>query len=184
MDYFLWIFNIFFTSVFTGFSIVIPVLLLLPFKNGQAKEFRGFFIDTAIKLLRLSGIAYLFFFMLDTYILYTQQGVNFLNHITGAYWLYYWFSPLMYLFLSQLLWIKKLWSKKGGLIIFSLLLLLLPSQKFLVFMAAFNRDYLLSSWSMYTSDIVIEFVLNIIVFIFTILTITLLTNKLRTNIKA
>lgn len=145
---------------------------------------REFFIDTAIKLLRVSGIAYLFFFMLDTYMLNIQLGGDFLNHIIGAYWLYYWFSPIMYLFLSQLLWIKKLSSKKSGLIIFSLLLLLLPSQKLLVFITAFHRDYLPSGYTMYSSGIMIEFVLNIIVFIFTILTITLLTNKLKTNIKA
>jgi hypothetical protein len=161
----------------------VPIVTLLKTSNLTRLKFKELFIFTAVQAVRVGGILYFILFLLQTYLLYSQAGSDEIfsveNRLSGPYWLAYWFPPLMNLLLTQLLWIRKLYMKKGALITMSLLLLFLPSPRFIIFITAFHRDYLPSSWSMYQGDMILGFVLNIIVFIFIIFTIMLAGNKFK-----
>lgn len=179
------IFNLILGSIFIGFGFVIPIVALLKTSDLKKLKFKELFILTAVQAVRVSGIIYFVLWLVQMYFLYSKhledpaEIYSFENRLFGPYWLIYWFPPLMYLLLSQLFWIKKLYLRKPALITLCVLLLVLPSQRFLIFITAFHRDYLPSSWSMCQSDLIVEFALNIIVFIFIIITIMLAGNKFK-----
>lgn len=179
------ILNILLRSVFVGFGFVIPILALIKTSNLKALEVKDLFILTAVQAIRVSGIIYFVLALVAAYPYFANSGpVGNVNVDFTGYGLTMLFSPLMYLLLSQLFWIKKLYMKKTALITLSILLLILPSHRLMMYVSSFSgsdKDYLPGSWTMsvQTFSPAIEFLLNIIVFIFIIFTIILLGGKLK-----
>lgn len=178
------ILNALLQSVFTGFGIVMPIVALLRTSNLKTLSFKEAFVLTGVQVLRITGILYFILFCVDAYLQYNTSSANagtvsVVPPMFGPYWFYYWFSPLMYLLLSQLFWIKKLYMKKAALITLSIMLLIFPSQRLLIILTTFQRDYLPSNWTMYQGNIALQVLLNIIVFIFTIFTVMIATGKLK-----
>lgn len=177
------ILNLILKSIFVGFGIVIPILALVKTSSLRAIEVKQLFILTAVQTVRVAGIPYIILFLVQTYFLYNTRPLSIWPDaaeamLFGPYWLT-WFSPLMYFLLSQLLWVKKLYIKRYALVTMSLFLLILPSRRFLMFIQVWYRDYLPSSWAMYTINPFIEVLLNIIVFTFVIFTIMLANGKFK-----
>ncbi len=161
-----------------------PIVTLLRTSNLKKLAFKEAFILTGVQVLRFVGILYFILFCIDAYLQYTTSSsnagtVSVVPPMFGPYWIYYWFSPLMYLLLSQLFWIKKLYIKKVALITLAIMLLILPSQRFVVFITSFHRDYLPSSWIMYSGNMALQVLLNIVVFIFAVFTVMIATGKLK-----
>lgn len=179
------ILNIILESIFIGFGIVIPIFVLaMRTSNLKAIAFKELFILTAVQTVRIAGILYFVLWLVHSWEQYNDPvvtgGMPFKDKLFGPFWLVYLFSPLMKFFLSQLFWIKKLYFKKAALITFALLLVILPSQRVLVFVASLNsKDYLPSAWSLSTGDMLIEIALNIVVFIFIVIPILLGSGKLK-----
>lgn len=168
-------------SILTGFGIVIPILALIRTSNIKTIAVKDLFILTAVQMVRLAGIAYFILWVIRTW---EQNNIDmdtfrFEEHLFGPYWLATIFSPVMALLLSQLFWIKRLYMKKAALVTFSLLLLILSSQRAMIFVTTFYRNYLPTSWSMRTGSIFIEIALNIIVFIFITFSVMLAGGKLK-----
>lgn len=171
-------------SVFIGFGIVIPIVALLQTSNLKKLAVKEAFVLTAVQVLRVAGIIYFMLFCVDAYLQYRASTAGIGNvsvqpPMFGQYWIYYWSSPLMYLLLSQLFWIKKLYMKKAALITLSIMLLLLPSEKLIIIITSFHRDYLPSSWTMYNSTFLPEVILNIIIFIFMVFAVMTATGKVK-----
>ncbi len=166
-----------------GFGIIIPVVALIKTSNLKAIVFKDLFILTGVQMVRLAGIFYFIVWGLQLWqqstALASTSNVSFTDLIFGPYWLMYLFSPVMRLLLSQLFWIKKIYFKKATLITVALLLLIVPSQRILMFVTSLHRDYLPGSWSMSTGDMITETILNIVVFIFVTITIMLAGGKLK-----
>ena len=185
------ILNILLKSIFVGFGFVMPILALIKTSNLKALQVKDLFILTSIQAVRLAGIIYFILAVKDLYPLYfggdsyEQVNVDYTNLMVN--WM---FAPALYLLLSQVFWIKKIYMKKKALIVFSVLVLILPSyfvlqvllRSIFIFTTS-DRDYLPSYWIMYEKGFgispVLGFVLNIIVFIFIIFTIILLGGKLK-----
>lgn len=167
------ILNILLTSIFIGFGVVVPIVALLKTSNIEKLKVKELFILTAVQAVRVGGILYFLLFLVDTYL-----NWNYVK-LYGDQWLYYWFSPLMSLLLSQLFWIKKLYMKKPALITLALFLLIFPSQRLLLMLRNLHRNYLPATWSVFQMNPLIELLLNIIVFIFIIITIMLAGGKLK-----
>lgn len=168
-------------SILTGFGIIIPILSLIRTSNIKTIAIKDLFILTGIQMVRLAGIAYfvLWFIRMREQNDIDMDTFRFEEHVFGPYWLAIIFSPIMALVLSQLFWIKKLYMKKAALVTFSSLLLILSSQRAMIFVTTFYRDYLPTSWSMRTGSIFIEIALNIIVFIFITFAVMLAGGKLK-----
>lgn len=179
------ILNILLTSIFIGFGIVVPILALLKTSDLTRLRFKELFILTAVQAVRVGGVLYFLLFAIEVLTVYFEAGYTHFSY-AGPYWLYYWFPPVIYLALTQLLWIKKLFMNRWTLITLSLLMLILPSRRFISFLVSlFQNDYLPSSWTMFidknpfTFNPYLQFILNIIVFIFIIFTIMLAGNKFK-----
>lgn len=167
------ILNLILRSIFVGFGFVVPVAALLKTSNLDKLRFKELFILTGVQAVRLGGILYFLMFLIQTY--FNWDYVK----LYGSNQLYYWYSPIMYLLISQLFWIKALYTKRYTLVAIAVLMLLLPSAKLLLLVGSMQRDYLPATWSMYSMDPFIELPLNIIVFIFIIITIMLAGGKFK-----
>ncbi|OYQ45555.1 hypothetical protein CHU92_01940 [Flavobacterium cyanobacteriorum] len=178
------ILNALLLSVFTGFGIVVPITASLRTSNLKKIAVKEAFILSAVQVLRVAGILYFVLFCVDAYLQYRamysgNQVVIVQSPLFNEYWFALWGSPLMYLLLSQLFWIKKLYIKKAALITFAVMLLILPSQRLLIIITTFYRDYLPSSWMMYQGDFVVKLLLNIVVFMFVVFAVMAGTGKLK-----
>ena len=172
------ILNILLKSIFVGFGFVMPILALIKTSNLKALQVKDLFVLTGIQAVRLAGIIYFILAVKDLYPLYfagtsyVQVNVDYTNLMVN--WM---FAPTLYLLLSQVFWIKKIYMKKKALMIFSLLMLILPSSWFLSLIK--GRDYSSVLQVAFSGNAILFFLLNIIVFIFIIFTIILLGGKLK-----
>ena len=168
-------------SIFVGFGVIIPILKLTKSSDLKIIAIKDAFVLTAVQVLRVAGLLFFILWCIESYINYMPAfGNNPKESFLYDYYFWlHWYSPLMYFVISQLFWIKKLYLKKAALITLSLFLLILPSQFLLGILVTNARDYLPSSWTMYTINPLLHFVLNIIVFIFIIIPVMLLTGKLK-----
>jgi len=169
-------------SIFTGFGIIIPILSAVKSSNLKTIEFKNLFILTAIQLVRVSGALYFVLWLLDLYRNYAQyevnkQGVDYT--LFGPLWLVFWMPPILYFILSQLFWIKKLYTKKSALITFSILLFILPFQKLWLILSTLTHQYQRVTEATPAYTIVVSVLLNIIIFIFMVFTLVLMSGKLK-----
>lgn len=141
---------------------------------------------TAIQAVRVAGILYVIFWGVDNYLEYLNTPAEnyyiFEEKLFGPYALAVWLQPLWPLFLSQLLWIKKIRQVKWLLAIVSLMFLI-SIDRWVIIITSFYRDYLPSSWSMSQGDFFWHYILSVVIFIFTTFTIILATGKLKTIVK-
>lgn len=88
----------------------------------------------------------------------------------GKYWFGYWVQPLLWISITQLLRIKAIKKNIILRILFSILLIH-SIERIIIIITSFHRDYLPSSWTMYSdfqlypSNIMLSLLLKIILFL-------------------
>lgn len=171
-------------SIFVGFGFTIPVISLIKTSNLKAVEFKQLFILCAVQTLRIAGILYVLITCVEAYGHYSQMNQfetgNVALSFPANFWLILFYSPLLYLLISQLFWIKKLYHKRAALIVLSLLLLILPTQWLSLYLTNPNSHFW-ENTKLNWANLGMEFVLNQIVFIFIVITIILTTGKFKTK---
>lgn len=170
------ILNIILKSIFVGFGVIIPILTLIKTSKLKSIEVKDLFILTAVQLVRVSGILYFILAITSNLTVFTAKNAS--GQGPGIeYFLYLFFSPLMYLLLTQLFWLKKLYMKKPARITLSILMLILPSSWFLLFVKTESVGTVAKA--VFNTEVISVFFLNIIVFIFMTFTIILMGGKLK-----
>jgi hypothetical protein len=174
------ILNLILGSIFIGFGFVIPIIALLKTSNLKKLKFKELFILTAVQAVRIAGIIYFLRFVAEAAFYYKVNDNSWYLFLE----VYSWLLPMIYLFLSQLLWIKKIYTNKIVLVLFSLLMLLSPliyqTWFYLYYASILNEGEFIGISSLIeTTYSLVGLVLNIIVFIFIIITIMLAGNKFK-----
>jgi hypothetical protein len=144
------------TSIFTKKTFIFKV-------DEEAKKFISFV-----------GIIYFIIWIVGTIVFYTESNLeeqnSLLNRMFGKYWVGFWVQPILWFSITQLLRIKKIWKNVLLRIIFSFLLIF-SIEKFVIMIISFNRDYLPSSWTMYSdlgiypSNFILALFVKIIMFL-------------------
>jgi hypothetical protein len=144
------------TSIFTKKTFIFKV-------DEEAKKFISFV-----------GIIYFIIWIVGTIVFYTESNLeeqnSLLNRMFGKYWVGFWVQPILLFSITQLLRIKKIWKNVLLRIIFSFLLIF-SIEKFVIMIISFNRDYLPSSWTMYSdlgiypSNFILALFVKIIMFL-------------------
>jgi hypothetical protein len=174
------ILNLLLKTIFVGFGFVMPVLALIKTSKLKALEVKNLFILTAVQTLRVSGIIYFILAFVAAYPLLAHTsptGVSGVKIDFTNYIVFLLFSPLMYLLVSQLFWIKKMYMKKAALITLSLLLLILPSTIFLL--VAQGQDYMAELKATFSGVEIVRALISCVMFIFITFTIILIGGKLK-----
>lgn len=165
-----------------GFGLVIPFTALIKTSDIKKIAIKQLFVLTGIQVIRIAGIGYFILWVAENIIAYSAPingAVPVQVKLFGPYWVLAWFAPLMYLLLTQAFWFKKLYMNRPALIVLAILLLVLPSQRFIAYLTSLYNDYLPSSFIMYQGSIILELFLNCVVFTFIVFAILLGTGKLK-----
>lgn len=175
-------------SIFIGFGIVVPILVLSKTFDGKKIKLKQIFIETSLQTVRVAGIVYFLLYLLQSLLL-NQQITTIIEArkqamMFGEDWLYYWYQPLIILLLTQLWWVKKFALKKTALVTFGLMLLVLPvltSERVVILFSGFHRDYMpADDWSFPILTILAEIAINTVIFIFIVFIIMNITGKFKT----
>jgi hypothetical protein len=101
------------------------------------------------------GIAYITEFFIAAYSGVEYEAYAFINRATGPYWWAYWAMMTCNVFSPQLMWIKKLRTS----ILFSFFISIVVNigmwfERFVIIVTSLHRDYLPSSWTMFSPTFV------------------------------
>lgn len=160
-------------DVFISFGIYTVLFLLISIfiKKETLNK-----IDTEVcRLMIFSGILYLSIWFAAIFISFANE-VNrtyLLNRMLGKYCIGFWLQPLFWIVMTQLLRIKKIQKNWILRLLFSFFFIF-SFEKTVIITTSFHRDYLPSSWTIY-SDLDLfpgSFWLNLIVKIIIILLFT------------
>lgn len=110
------------------------------------------FDRTAIKVVIFSGIVFGILWIFRLFISYLEienemDKIAFTQRLTGKYSFGIWLQPLFWVFLSQLLWYKKIANNLIYRLLLSLMFLV-SFERMVVIATSLHRDYLPSSWSL------------------------------------
>lgn len=151
-----------FTILYLFFSIFI--------KNSTIKKID----EESSQFISFIGIIYLIVWITGLFIqlniLNEEDKTSLLNRMFGKYWFGYWIQPLLWISITQLLRIKAIRKNIILRILFSILLIL-SIERIIIIITSFHRDYLPSSWTMYSdfqlypSNIMLSLLLKIILFL-------------------
>ncbi|HEY9008844.1 MAG TPA: hypothetical protein VIM75_22065 [Ohtaekwangia sp.] len=172
-------------SIFAGFGIFILVTSFIRFKQESRNKLLAGLTDTAIAVIRVIAIGFLFFWAAGQYDLYkTEDGYSILTRFTGPYWFAYLLNPLYFGALPQILWVKRL-NIKPVRVTIALLLLFAPYfERIVIIISSLHRDYVPASWTMLPGysmlyDLLITLLIDLLTFIAILFTIHFVRSQLR-----
>lgn len=175
----------FFTAfgLFTFIYLILKIFIKKPILNQVDNE--------SNKFISLIGLIYLVLYSIGTivelHLMNEEDKVLLLNRMFGKYWFGYWLQPLLWIIITQLLRFKNIRTNIFLRILFGFLFIF-SIEKLVILIITFHRDYLPSSWTMYTdldfypSNLILALLLKITVFLFFVFIfkrIRLVINKIR-----
>ncbi|MBJ60155.1 MAG: hydrogenase [Flavobacteriales bacterium] len=146
-------------AVFSGFAMVQTLLLVMRKVVGLEAYItikHVEYMNIVIMLTgNLVGIAYLTELFMAWYSGVEFEQYAFLNRATGPYWWAYWIMMTCNVISPQLMWFKKLRTN----IVFTFILALFVNigmwfERFVIIVTSIHRDYLPSSWTMFSPTFV------------------------------
>lgn len=109
--------------------------------------------EEAVQFISLAGVLYFLIWILGIFVFYVEgtaeEQSSMLNRMFGKYWFGIWSQPILLFTLTQLLRFKKV-SKNVLLRIFFSFMLIISIERFIILITSLHRDYLPSSWTMYS----------------------------------
>jgi Ni/Fe-hydrogenase subunit HybB-like protein len=142
-------------AIFSGFAMV--VTLLIParkiFKLEDVITIRH--LENMNKIILLTGTmvgyAYLIELFTAWYSGYTFEQFAFQNRVLGPYWWAYWLMMFCNLIVPQVFWFKKARTSIPIMLVAALLVNVgMWFERFVITVTSLHRDFLPSSWDMYT----------------------------------
>jgi hypothetical protein len=172
-------------TFFVGFGFIVPALLFV--KPNKMPEFKKMFVDTAIQVVRVAGLLYTVFWLLDAYNATSPKpaGEYFISagplFYLGQNFYIYWLTPLIFLLATQLLWVP---AVKRNKFIIGLLALLILLNSFNVFSLLLSQAKITLPivWGWPTHDngmFAIAILLHLFMFFSIVFTLMLVSGKLK-----
>ena len=168
--------------VFFGFAVYSFYFVIFKHFTFYKKNLTLQKIEAAsITLVSIAGLLYSIFWIYETGSILLGDDVdtknNFIQRFFGPYSFSLWLHPIMYLVTTQILRIKKVANNTILRIIISFLLFL-NFEKYVIIVTSLHRDYLPSSWTMYSDYsffgyIIADWLIKLLIFS-SLLTITYL----------
>jgi hypothetical protein len=176
--------KVFLESLFVGFGILIPIVSLLKTSKLKNLAVKELFILQAVQAIRIGGIFYAVLHLPDVYRVYFQttsiEGAVARVSYPAQMQLQMFFKPAVYLLLTQLFWIRKLYMKKVALVVFALFLLIIPFWFDISnLLRGYEASYHQPDSGLIWGTIAKRALLNIVVFFFTVFTLMQLGGKLK-----
>ncbi|WP_372642416.1 NrfD/PsrC family molybdoenzyme membrane anchor subunit [Ancylomarina sp.] len=146
-------------AIFSGFAMVLTLLIVTRKVLNLENYITVAHIESMNKIIiatgSIVGIAYMTELFISWYSGVEYEQYAFLNRATGPYWWAYAVMMTCNVISPQLLWFRKLRRSLVFTFILSIFINIgMWFERFVIIVTSLHRDYLPSSWSMYTPTIV------------------------------
>jgi len=172
-------------TFFVGFGFIVPALLFV--KPKKTPEFKKLFIATSVQVVRVAGLLYFVFWLLDAYTATVGKPSG--NYVIsagpllyfGENFYIYWLTPIIFLISTQLLWVPRIRQNK---IIVGLLALLILLNSFNVFQIVLSQAKVIIpmvwGWPVHDNGMfAIALLLHLFMFFSIVFTLLLVSGKLK-----
>lgn len=145
-------------AIFSGFAMVLTLMLV----TRKVYKLEDYITITHIELMNIViiitgsivGIAYITEFFVAWYSGVEAEQYAFINRATGPYWWAYWCMMTCNVISPQLFWIKKIRTSIAATFILSIIVNIgMWFERFVIIVTSLHRDYLPSSWAMFSPTI-------------------------------
>lgn len=143
-------------AIFSGFAMVVTLLVIAREVLPQLKNYiRLVHLENMNKIIMLTGLmvgyAYATEFFVAWYSGNQYERFIFLNRAFGPYWWSYWSMVTCNVVIPQLFWVKKFRRSIPVMFVISIFVNIgMWFERFVIIVTSLHRDFLPSSWSMYT----------------------------------
>lgn len=146
-------------AIFSGFAMVLTLLIVTRKVLNLESYITVGHIESMNKIIiatgSIVGIAYITELFIAWYSGVEYEQYAFLNRATGPYWWAYAIMMTCNVISPQLLWFKKLRRNLAFTFVLSIFINIgMWFERFVIIVTSLHRDYLPSSWSMYSPTIV------------------------------
>jgi molybdopterin-containing oxidoreductase family membrane subunit len=146
-------------AIFSGFGMVLTLLVVGRVVLRQQDYITLEHLDAMCRIVMLTGtmvgLAYITEFFVAAYSGVEYEQYAFLNRATGPYWWSYWTMMSCNLLAPQVFWLK--WARSTPWFIFMMSIIVnigMWFERFVIIVTSLHRDFIPSSWTMYTPTIV------------------------------
>ena len=142
-------------AIFSGFAMVVTLAVPTRKIYGLEEYITVGHLERMAKIMLLTGsmvgYAYAMEFFIAWYSQVPEEGFVFLNRATGPYAWAYWIMVSCNVISPQLLWFKVIRTNVAALFVISIFVNIgMWFERFVIVVSSLHRDYLPSSWDMYT----------------------------------
>jgi len=142
-------------AIFSGFAMVLTLMLIARKVLSLEAYITIQHIELMNKIIILTGsivgIAYLTEFFMAWYSGVAFESYAFMNRAFGPYWWAYWSMMTCNVITPQLFWIKKIRTSVMATFVISIFVNIgMWFERFVIIVTSLHRDYLPSSWTMYS----------------------------------
>ncbi|HRH67596.1 MAG TPA: polysulfide reductase NrfD, partial [Bacteroidia bacterium] len=142
-------------AIFSGFAMVLTLMIIARKVLGLEQYITNQHIELMNKIIILTGsivgVAYITEFFMAWYSGVQYESYAFQNRAFGPYWWAYWSMMTCNVITPQLFWIKKIRTSVMATFVISIFVNIgMWFERFVIIVTSLHRDYLPSSWVMYS----------------------------------
>src|SRR5690606_18619869 len=142
-------------AIFSGFAMVLTLLIITRKVMAWENYITISHIEAMCKVIVLTGslvgVAYLTEFFIAYYSSNVYEQYHFINRITGPYWWAFCFMFGCNVIVPQVMWFKKMRTNLTAVFILSIIVNIgMWFERFVIITVSLHRDFLPSSWVMYS----------------------------------
>ena len=142
-------------AIFSGFAMVLTLMIVARKTLSLEQYITIQHIELMNKIIILTGsivgVAYLTEFFMAWYSGVQYESYAFMNRAFGPYWWAYWSMMTCNVITPQLFWVKKIRTSVLATFIISIFVNIgMWFERFVIIVTSIHRDYLPSSWTMYS----------------------------------
>ncbi len=145
-------------AIFSGFGMVLTLLLIVRKVLNLTEYITTGHLEAMAKVVMLTGslvgVAYITEFFIAAYSGFEYEQYAFLNRAFGKYWWAYWTMMSCNLLAPQVFWFK--WARTTPWFLFMMSIIVnigMWFERFVIIVTSLHRDYLTSSWVMYSATV-------------------------------
>ncbi|MGQ9863005.1 MAG: NrfD/PsrC family molybdoenzyme membrane anchor subunit [Bacteroidia bacterium] len=142
-------------AIFSGFGMVLTLMIITREVMNLKEYITLTHIDAMAKVTMLTGMIVGFAYATEFFIAWYSgsywERYIFLNRAFGPYWWSYWAMVTCNLFIPQVFWVKKWRRSPWFVFVISIFVNIgMWFERFVIIVTSLHRDFLTSSWRMYT----------------------------------
>ncbi len=142
-------------AIFSGFAMVLTLMLVTREVFNLKDYITINHVESMNKIIIVTGsivgVAYITEFFIAWYSGVEYERYAFINRMFGPYWWAYWSMMSCNVISPQLLWIKKIRTSVVATFILSIIVNIgMWFERFVIIVTSLHRDYLPSSWAMFS----------------------------------